>query len=634
MQPLSLVRPLALRARTTLSALALTASLHAATVIPTLELESISPDGTTASLTLAASPGRYTIQTTSDLSAPWQDALSLVVDGAGVTDFSLPTGGAGRRFFRGLTNDAIVVETTGADFTPIVECAAGGPSTVRWHWSNGTTSNDYPQPIRHFGSAAARQHSLEIVAPARLTKFNLGFNGADGGGSTPLDPLAGQNVSRITFPAPLTDLTCFGATHNYALREIDFTGFTNVQYIECYECSSLQHVTVTDLPSLRRLCVESCALTELDISGLPELGDVRGALNRFTSITVGRGTGPKIWHWCTRDNPQMTQNFADIMGNFTAMQELYIWNTNQHGAFTIGSMVLRDFEAAQNHFTSVSLPGRANLQICYLQYNDLTSIDLSGCTGLRELDLSHNQLAPDTVDALLALLDTTCFQLGRVDLSNNPGQPSAAGVAHAQSLAARGVNVVIDVEIPEENDGRYDVPGGSSAITFTTSSQQPHMEIRVTGTPASVIWHWGDGTITRGALVATHQFDSATSHTNYVEVVPASAVTYFGAQQGYTSQGITGVLGAANFPNLNFLYLYHEEVAVLDIAGCAALTQLHFADNPVTPAVCDKWFTDLDAAVAGPATGADFFFPSSARTSASNAAYQSLVAKGYAMHPY
>jgi Leucine-rich repeat (LRR) protein len=633
MQPSSCVRRLAAALLGLAAPVVLPVLLSAAPVTPALELNTLG--ATAAELRLTASPGHYTIQTSTNLASPWQDALTLIVDGAGLADFTVPvTPGAPRQFFRGRSNDSVVLETTGADFTAIITCADGSANPALWRWSNGTTSAEYPTTTRHFGSTAPRQHSLELVAPAKLTKFNIGFNGADGGGATPLDPLDGQNVSRITFPAPLTELTCFGATHNHALREIDFTWLSSLEYIECYECGGLEHVTVSDLPALRRLCVEACALTELDLSGLPNLGDVRAALNRFTSITVGRGTGPQIWHWCTRDNPQMTQNFADIMGNFTALEELYIWNTNQHGAFTLGSMVLRDFQAAQNHFTSVSLPGRANLQLCYLQYNELASIDLSGCTALRQLNLSHNLLPPATVDALLAFLDTSCPNLQSVDLSSNPGEPSATGVAHAQSLVARGVAVTIDVDVPEENDGRIDVPGGTGAITFTTNSAEPRLEIRVTGTPTSVVWHWGDGTITRGTLTPSHIFDTATAHTNYVEVVPTSAVTYFGARQGYTNQGITGVLGAAHFPNLNYLFLYQESVAVLDLAGCASLTQLHLADNPVSSAVCDKWFTDLDAAVAGPVTGADFFFPSTARTPASNAAYQSLIAKGYAMHPY
>ena len=61
--------------------------------------------------------------------------------------------------------------------------------------------------------------------------------------------------------------------------------------------------------------------------------------------------------------------------------------------------------------------------------------------------------------------------------------------------------------------------------------------------------------------------------------------------------------------------------------------QLHLAGNPVSTRVCDQWFIDLDNAVTGPVTGADFWYPARRRSSASDAAWTNLVNKGYAMHP-
>ena len=121
--------------------------------------------------------------------------------------------------------------------------------------------------------------------------------------------------------------------------------------------------------------------------------------------------------------------------------------------------------------------------------------------------------------------------------------------------------------------------------------------------------------------------------TNYVEVIPPSSVTYFGAQWTITGQGIEGVFGAKNFPNLQFLYLYNESVAILSLAGCSNLVQLHLAGNPIPTDVCDQWFNDLDNAVPGPVTGADFWYPAASRSSASDAALTNLVSEGYVMHP-
>ncbi len=70
------------------------------------------------------------------------------------------------------------------------------------------------------------------------------------------------------------------------------------------------------------------------------------------------------------------------------------------------------------------------------------------------------------------------------------------------------------------------------------------------------------------------------------------------------------------------------------MAGCAGLRQLHLANNPVREAVCDQWFADLDRAVTGLVTDAVFWYPGAKRTSASDAPWSSLKAKGYVMHPF
>ena len=149
-----------------------------------------------------------------------------------------------------------------------------------------------------------------------------------------------------------------------------------------------------------------------------------------------------------------------------------------------------------------------------------------------------------------------------VDLTQNPQYPSATGYSHYANLTNRGVEVYLNWM--DTNS----VPGGTNAITFVTSSSAPHMEIQTDGTPASILWHWGDGAITPNNLLAAHDFGVTDQFTNYVEVIPPGCVGYFGAEWSYPDQGIEGVFGAANFPNLNFLYLVSESLTGLSLAGC------------------------------------------------------------------
>jgi hypothetical protein len=589
---------------------------------------------------LKAWPGDYVIQTATNPFGAWSEETNLSVNSSGIGKMAFPLNGRDRLFLRAAGRSPsdgrgclAQFLTLGDGFEPEVLCPESAPEQFIWIWSDGTTNGNHPVATKNFGSAGARWQGLFIQPANVVTGINLGFNWADGGETTPLDYRAPQNVSAVRFPCPLTSLQYWASSYNPITNTLDFTGFTSLKAIECYNCTPLQHVVVSNLPSLKRACFEDCDLAELDLSGNPNLEDLRGALNAYTSVLVNRGTGPKIWHWCTRDNPQLTQQFADVMTNFYSLQELYIWNDNQGGALATGSTNLTDVTAYNNHFTRADFTGQNHLWRCDVYNNQLTNLVVTGCIGLQYLDAHNNQLTTSALDNILAFLDFSASSLIRADLSQNPQLPSVAGYSHYTNLIARGVAVTVDW--PLSNDGNINVPGGTNAITFVTLGRNPHMEIQTgAGPAASIRWHWGDGTVLRGAAIASHDFGSAGTRTNYIEVLPPGSVTFFGAPTNNTGQGIKGVYGPANFPNLNFLALYQESLTDLSLAGCSRLRQLQLAGNPVSTAVCDQWFIDLNNAVAGPVTGANFYYPASRRSSASNVAWTNLVNKGYAMHPY
>lgn len=591
------------------------------------------PEDPTLQLTVAGLPGNYAIWACADLLVGWTRETNVVVGLEGTADVAVERNERSVLLLRAEATDAVSLLTLGSTIEPQVFIDGAEVESFLWTWDDGSTDASHPLASKDFGTPAARLQRLAVTPREAITAINLGFDGADGGGATPLPQRPPQNVAAAWFPAPLPELNCWASSYNPITNTLDFSGFNGLEYIECYYCTNLQQVVVTNLPALRRVCLEACDLRELDLSGNPNLGDVRAALNAFTNIVVGRGTGPKIWHWCTRDNPQLTQQFTDIMTNFHSLRELYIWNDNQTGHLAVGSTNLTSVWAFRNQFASADFTGQSNLSSVILSDNALTNLVLTGCTNLRRLEAQRNQLPAAVLDNLLASLDAFAPNLESVDLSANAQFPSVIGYTHYSNLVDRGVTVSLDFR--DSNDGRYNVPGGTNAITFVTSSQYPHMEIRIdTGIATDIFWHWGDGTFQTNISVASHDFGSPGLRTNYVRVLPRTAVTYFGTPQGVTDQGIRAVYGAANFPNLSFLYLYREELVDLSIAGCANLRQLHLARNPVPTSVCDQWFIDLDGAVTGPVTGADFWYPASQRSAASDGAWTSLVGKGYVMHPY
>jgi uncharacterized protein YjbI with pentapeptide repeats len=350
---------------------------------------------------------------------------------------------SGRVRLQAIPGDIVSFQTQGSTFSPEVQYH-GSPESFRWSWADNTSSADYPIANKQLGSGRGQFQYLSAFPPGELTSINIGFDASDGGGSTPLTNRPQQNVSAVDFPYPLTGLRFWASSYNPITNTLDFTGFNALEAVECFHCTNLAHVAVANLPSLKRVCFENCNLQELDLSGNPNLADVRAAINAFTNVTLGGGTGPKIWHWCIRENPQFTQDLQQIMTNFYSLQELWTWHDNQSGVLTVVSTNLTDVEVEGNHYTYADLSGQPNLRTCWIYGNQLTNLVLTGCVGLQDLDASGNQLTSSVLNGLLSLLDASCPNLQSVNLTHNLELPSALGYNHYASLTNRGVTVYVD----------------------------------------------------------------------------------------------------------------------------------------------------------------------------------------------
>ena len=343
--------------------------------------------------------------------------------------------------------DALQLQTLGSSLSAEVDLADVAPQEFLWFWSDGTLSSNYPVATKDFGSDGARNQTLNVSPAGLIEGINLGFDGSDGATNAPITFRDQQNVGAVYFAAPLRNLRYWASSYNPITNTLDFTGFVNLQEIECFHCTNLQHVAVANLPSVRRLCFEACDLQELDISGNPNLEDLRAAINgpnAYTEIKIGGGTGPKIWHFCVRDNPQITQDFQTILTNFYSLKEPWFWNTHQSGALKFVSTNLTDVEVQGNYYTFADLGGQANLQFFWADGNQLTNVVLSGCTRLQDLRMPNNLLPRPILDNLLKFLDTSCPDLQFVDLSSNFELPSALGYQSYTNLINRGVSVLLD----------------------------------------------------------------------------------------------------------------------------------------------------------------------------------------------
>ncbi len=342
----------------------------------------------------------------------------------------------------------IVFVTEGSSFAPVLTLKPGATATVLWTFHDGATSSERA-PTKDYGSDGRRVNRLRVTPWSALRRINIGYDAGDGG-TTDIEMVADQHVREVyglSLVAPY--LEQWASSYN-DLTSLSFDNFVVLDTIECYDSWTLRQVSLRNTPRLRRACFEDCDLQALDLTQSPALEDLRGAVNAYPTILF-RSRHPATWHVCVRDNPQITNRalFSD-MGRFPEISELFIWNTHQSGALNVHSTSATRYvniAASGNGYTSADFTGAlrgSEYGLIDLSSNQLVHLTVAGCSQLRNLNVSNNPLDSAEIDAILAELDALGTSGGAADLTGT-APPSAAGLAHHDSLEARHWTVDVDV---------------------------------------------------------------------------------------------------------------------------------------------------------------------------------------------
>jgi Leucine-rich repeat (LRR) protein len=106
---------------------------------------------------------------------------------------------------------------------------------------------------------------------------------------------------------------------------------------------------------------------------------------------------------------------------------------------------LVDIQANYNGLTSIDLTGSTGISSLGLAGNSLTSIDLTGLVNLYSLDFENSNLSQESVDYILTFLANGSVSGGSVNLSGGTSAPpSATGLAAKTTLEARGWSVFVN----------------------------------------------------------------------------------------------------------------------------------------------------------------------------------------------
>jgi hypothetical protein len=359
-----------------------------------------------------------------------------------ISIFSVPTSG------NKICPDYVRITTTGAAFSPLVELESGSHAAVNWVVEGGDTYTGL-NPTINFGTAGTRYVRMsvsdgELDAINDVVTFNIGFGYTQDAGKYNLGSgfdYTPQDVSNIQFVNNMTNLKRFLAATPTLVGELDFTGMTKLEYIECFG-AAVTSVTLTGCTSLIRLCMEGNDLEVLDLNPVAgNLRDLRMSGNR-SPITLKPLSSPmaRLYHYCAQSEKVINHPTPEQL---PVVEELWDWRSGQSGALVVRSSELNSLRSVANSWTSVDLtnqfPAGRNGEVD-LHDNKIASIIITGCEGLTELKLQNNSLSQTAVDGLLTEIEAWGTSNGYLDISGN-NVPSSEGQSKINLLVNRGWTV-------------------------------------------------------------------------------------------------------------------------------------------------------------------------------------------------
>ena len=249
-----------------------------------------------------------------------------------------------------------------------------------------------------------------------------------------------------------TNLTQLQSRH-CDLYSLDVTGCTALNDLNCSDNASLTSITgLSTCTALTNLSVEYCALTSLDVTFCPGLQTLYCYHNNLSELDVSGLRQLGVLN-CKENEP-----LVEITGLYDCSNMFYL----ECSYCSLTKLDLRykdnltEVWCRNNQLTILTANGKSNLMTLVASGNELltslqcynsalTLLDVNGCTALTDLDCSDNQLTELDIRTCSALRFLNCNnnQLTELDISNNPwlealwcntNQLTSLDMSHCSSL--------------------------------------------------------------------------------------------------------------------------------------------------------------------------------------------------------
>ena len=212
-----------------------------------------------------------------------------------------------------------------------------------------------------------------------------------------------------------TALTRIILSYN-ALTELDLSGSPNLAYL-WVENNKLSRLDLSANPNLTRLVARDNNLTELDLSGSPNLTYLSVEGNKLPRLDLS--ANPNLTQLVAKDN-NLTE--LDLSGSPNLIQ-LFVEDNNLTELDISNNMKLITIICERNSIKEIDLTGHSELIELRCNYNELTALNTSECPELIYLQFNYNNIGSIDLSQNLKLISLDCGgnSLTELDVSGLTG---------------------------------------------------------------------------------------------------------------------------------------------------------------------------------------------------------------------
>ncbi|KRB57602.1 T9SS type A sorting domain-containing protein [Flavobacterium sp. Root186] len=397
----------------------------------------------------------------------------------------------------------------------------------------------------------------------------LGFNGI----STTSINLSGMpNLKTIYVKSPtLTSATVSGMNgltgvtfmENPLMTTLNISNCTSLSNIVAQQNPAFSTLNFGSLLALKQVYLEDNVLTELDLTGCPNMEYFNAVNNKLTTLNVSGLT--KLTTFLITDNPTLEDINASGCSLLNFPQSTFL---------------------SYNVLKTADFSNCSSLQNLLIQDNLLTTLNLSGCSSLQGLNVYNNALTNLSLTGCSALLTIECSknQLTALDLSSSPNLTQLrANTNSISNLNLAGTVNLKNVFLNSNQIPSVDLSGNTN-LEILELDTNPTANLNLSGCAKLNILSIQDVPLITADFSncnALKVISNTSEALNSINVQGCSALETLVLAGTNVQKAPLTSLNLSGLTNLKLLNCSYSNINLINLTNCSALINVFYYDIPL-----------------------------------------------------